>query len=390
LENLTRRPTAPQRAVQRARIILLAAQNLSPSTIAANLQVCANTVRKWIRRYTRPPLAAEEPPPSKLPRLADAPRSGCPDTFTGEQVCALIALACEKPQEHGRPITHWTARELRDQAIQENIVARISERHLQRLLAAIDLQPHRSRYWLNAKPDPQKDQRIRAVCARYQQAQDAAARGELTFSVDEMTGLQALARIAPDLPMGPGQPVRREFEYERHGTLCLLAGLAVANGKIQAHCRPTRNEADFLEFIDGVVQAHPQAVAFTFVADNLNTHKSESLVRYVARDAAIPESTLGIKGQEGILQTQESRACFLQDLTHRIRFCYTPKHASWMNQIEIWFGILVRKVIRRGHFSSLADLQQQLEAFVEYFNRTMAKAFKWTYQGKPLQGLPSD
>jgi transposase len=321
--------------------------------------------------------------------LADAPRSGRPDTFTAEQYCRIIALACEEPKEHGRPITHWTARELKEEVIQQGIVERISGRHLQRLLHATDLQPHRSRYWLNAKPDPQKEHKIRAVCQLYRQAQEAAARGELTFSVDEMTGIQALARIAADHPMQPGQPVRREFEYERHGTLSLLAGLHVADGTVQAYCRPTRNEADFLEFIDGLVQAHPQCRRFNFVLDNLNTHQSESLVRYVARDAALPDNLLGVKGKEGPLQNLESRAAFLGDPTHRIRFCYTPKHASWMNQIEIWFGILVRKVIRRGNFISLADLKQKILAFVDYFNRTMAKPFKWTYEGKPLQGLPS-
>ena len=401
LESLSRRRAASRRAVERARIILLAGQNRPVSTIAATVQVCANTVRKWIKRYIGQPLGtpttenparqppAGEPPPSKLPLLADAPRSGRPDTFTAQQFCALIALACEKPEEHGRPITHWTARELKDQAIQAGLVASISVRQVNRLLRATDLQPHRSRYWLNAKPDPQKEEKIRALCALYQQAQPAAARGQLTFSVDEMTGIQALARIAPDHPMQPGQPVRREFEYERRGTLSLLAGLEVATGQVQACCRPTRTEADFLDLIDGVVQAHPQAVGFTFVLDNLNTHQSESLVRYVARDAALAESLLGVKGKQGVLASQASRACFLSDPAHRIRFCYTPKHASWMNQIEIWFGILVRKVIRRGDFASLADLQHKLEAFVDYFNRTMAKPFKWTYQGKPLQGLPS-
>jgi hypothetical protein len=319
--------------------------------------------------------------------LADAPRSGRPDTFTGEQICALIALACEKPQEHGRPITHWTARELRDQTIQQAIVPSISVRHVNRLLAAIDLQPHRSRYWLNAKPDPQKDDKIRALCQVYLQAPEAAGRGELTFSVDEMTGIQALARIAPDHPMQPGQPLRREFEYERHGTLSLLAGMDVATGKIRALCRPTRTETDFIDLVDSIVQTQPQAPNVTFVLDNLNTHQSEGLVRYVARQAAIPESLLGAKGKEGILQTQETRARFLNDPAHRIRFCYTPKHASWMNQIEVWFGILARKVIRRGNFASLADLQCKLEAFVDYFNRTMAKPFKWTYEGKPLRGL---
>ena len=401
LQALARRHTAPRCLVQRARILLLAAQDRSVPAIAAALQICSNTVRKWIKRYTQqppadpssdqadPPSDAPESPLSKLPLLADAPRSGRPDTFTAEQTCQIIAVACEKPETYERPITHWSARELKDEVIQQGIVPSISERQINRLLRATDLQPHRSRYWLNAKPDPQKDQKIRTICEVYQQSQPAAARGELTFSVDEMTGVQALARIAPDHPMQPGQPVRREFEYERHGTLSLLAGLDVAGGKVQGFCRPTRNEADFVALVDSLVQAHPQALRFTFVLDNLNTHQSESLVRYVARDAALAESLLGVKGKEGFLQSQETRAQFLSDPTHRIRFCYTPKHASWMNQIEIWFGILVRKVIRRGNFASLADLQQKLEGFMDYFNRTMAKPFKWTYQGKPLQGLAS-
>jgi transposase len=397
LERLSRQHSAPQRAVQRARIILLAAQNQTVPTIAATLQICANTVRKWIKRYTHTPPQSPAPekaaPPSATPpaairaRLADAPRSGRPDTFTAEQTCALVALACEPPQDHGRPITHWTGRELRDELIQKAIVASISVRQVQRLLADAHLQPHRNRYWLNAKPDPQKEEKIRTICQVYAQAQEGARKGEMTFSVDEMTGIQALERIAPDRPMKAGQPLQREFEYERHGTLSLLAGLDVAGGKVQAHCRPTRNEADFVELVDSLMRAHPEAVKFTFVLDNLNTHQSESLVRYVAGDQAIAPSALGIKGKEGILESQASRAQFLSDSTHRIRFCYTPKHASWMNQVEIWFGILVRKVIRRGNFTSLADLQHKLEAFVDYFNRTMAKPFKWTYQGKPLQGL---
>lgn len=392
LERLTRRHSAPQRLVQRARIILLAAQNQTVPVIAATLHLCGNTVRKWIHRYathncpTDP--AADGAGASALARLVDAPRSGRPDTFTAEQFCSIIALACEKPEEHGRPITHWTAHELKDQAVQEGLVPSISVRHLQRLLAAVDLQPHRCRYWLNAKADPHKDEKIRAICQVYHQAPEAARRGELTFSVDEMTGIQALARIAPDHRMQPGQPLRREFEYERHGTLSLLAGLNVAEGKVQALCRPTRTETDFIDLVDSVLRVHPKASKFVFVLDNLNTHQSESLVRYVARDAAFPESLLGAKGKDGILKTQESRARFLTDPGHRIRFCYTPKHASWMNQIEIWFGILMRKVIRRGNFASLADLQQKIEVFVEYFNRTLAKPFKWTYQGKPLQGLP--
>ncbi len=402
LEHLSRRHSAPRRLVERAKIILLASQeNMSAPAIAAALHLCANTVRKWIGRYSHKPATpvgenpdpqtatpAPQPPPQRW--LADAPRSGRPDTFTAKEFCDIVALACEKPQDHNRSITHWTAGELSDQAVKEKIVASISARHVSRLLAAIDLQPHRSRYWLNAKADPQKDDKIRAICKVYGQAVDAAARQEFTFSVDEKTGIQALERIAADQPMQPGQPQRREFEYTRHGTLSLLAGMDVASGTIKALCSPPRNEADFLGLVDSLVKTQPQAHKFTFVLDNLNTHQSESLVRYVAGVEAIAESILGVKGKEGVLKSQESRACFLSDPTHRISFCYTPKHASWMNQIEIWFGILARKVIRRGNFVSLADLQRQLEAFVDYFNRTMAKPFKWTYQGKPLQGLAAN
>ena len=214
LQALARRHTAPRCLVQRARILLLAAQDRSVPAIAAALQICSNTVRKWIKRYTQqppadpssdqadPPSDAPESPLSKLPLLADAPRSGRPDTFTAEQTCQIIAVACEKPETYERPITHWSARELKDEVIQQGIVPSISERQINRLLRATDLQPHRSRYWLNAKPDPQKDQKIRTICEVYQQSQPAAARGELTFSVDEMTGVQALARIA-DHPCNP-------------------------------------------------------------------------------------------------------------------------------------------------------------------------------------------
>ena len=134
------------------------------------------------------------------------------------------------------------------------------------------------------------------------------------------------------------------------------------------------------------MEASPHIFKWHFVVDNLNTHQSESLVRYVARASGIEEATLGIKGQHGILKDQSSRAQFLSDPAHRISFLYTPKHASWMNQIEIWFGILVRKVIRRGSFASKGQLKQKLQAFIQHFNRTMAKPFKWTYAGKPLHG----
>ncbi len=197
-----------------------------------------------------------------------------------------------------------------------------------------------------------------------------------------MTGIQALERIAHDIPMTNGQPVRREFEYKRHGTQTLLGGFNVATGQIQGLCQETRTEADFVDFVEYIIEQNPGYDTYHFVADQLNTHKSESLVRYVA-DFCNLKQGLGVKGKNGILESMATREYFLMS-PNKITFHYTPKHASWMNQIEVWFGILMKKVIKRGNFSSQADLKKKILSFMDYFNNTMAKPFKWTYAGKIL------
>ncbi|MCA1837526.1 MAG: transposase [Actinobacteria bacterium] len=214
-----------------------------------------------------------------------------------------------------------------------------------------------------------------------------AAKGERVVSTDELTGVQALERKHPDLPHKPGKVQRREFEYIRHGTSTFIVSRDVVSGRIIApSCGERRTEADFLAHLQGVVATDPRAERWHFVVDNLNIHRSESLVRWVAAESDLADNIeeLGKKGKRGILRNLESRAAFLSDPTHRIVFHYTPKHCSWLNQIEIWFSILVRKLLKQGSFTSVEELKAKVLRFIDYYNRTMAKPFKWTYQGKPL------
>ena len=208
-------------------------------------------------------------------------------------------------------------------------------------------------YWLNAKPDDPLAfaAQVAAVCEVYQHAPAVAQQGGHVISTDEKTGIQALERAAPTLPMKPGLVERPEYEYLRHGTPCLIANFDVATG--------------------------------LFIVDQLNMHKSEALVRLVAEACGIKED-LGEKEQRGILESMPTRAEFLSDVSHRIRFMYTPKHTSWLNQIELWLSILVRRLLKRGNFTSVEDLRERILAFIAYFNKTMAKPFKWTYKGRPL------
>ncbi len=227
------------------------------------------------------------------------------------------------------------------------------------------------------------DAEVKEVCDLYHQAQELAQQSTHLISCDEMTGIQAIERIAPTKPMKPGIIERQEFEYVRHGTLSLIANFEVASGLVLCpSIGPTRTEVDFAAHIQATINSDPTA-EWIFIVDQLNTHKSESLVHLVAEQCGIDQD-LGKKGKQGILESMPTRADFLKDKSHRIRFVYVPKHTSWLNQIEIWFSILVRRLLKRGSFGSIEELQQRILAFISYFNQTMAKPFKWTYKGRPL------
>jgi transposase len=229
------------------------------------------------------------------------------------------------------------------------------------------------------------DEKVRAVCECYAQAQQLHEEGVHVISTDEKTSIQALERLHPSLPMQPGQRSRerQEYEYIRHGTRCLLANFEVATGRIiTPSIGETRTNEDFAAHIERTIATEPNA-GWIFVVDQLNIHQSEMLVKLVAKELEI-ELDLDGKGRLKNMKAMASRRTFLADPTHRIRFVYTPKYTSWLNQIELWFSILARRLIKRGSFTSVEDLRERILAFIEYFNRTMAKPFKWTYQGRPL------
>lgn len=395
LRSFSRSVTAPSRLRQRAAIIILAFDGLLNQDIAQRIGLTRRQVGRWRRRWANAwdRLIDIECCESHadLRRaieavLSDEPRPGAPAKFTPEQVTQILAVACEPPEKSGRPITHWTASELTDEVIRRGIVASISPSQVSRYLREAALQPHKSRYWLNTtETDPARfEEQVKTVCDTYLAApQRERTEQTHTVCVDEMTGLQALERIAPSKAMIAGKCQLIEFEYERHGTLCLIGNFVVTTGELLSPTiGPTRTEADFASHIEQTVATDPEG-SWVFVVDNLNIHCSESLVKLVA-GACEASKGLGKKGVRGVLKSVSSRQAFLSEPSHRIRFVYLPKHSSWLNQIEVVFGVIMREVIRRGSFTSVADLRTKLLDFIAYFNRVFAKPFRWTYTGRPL------
>jgi transposase len=294
-------------------------------------------------------------------------------------------MACDPPAHGERPITRWSHRELADKAVKRGNVAAISPDSVGLFLKEDDLKPHRTHAWLNAKRDEHFTERCHDVCEAYRLAPQRAEAGIETVSLDEKTGIQALERKTPTRLPAPGRIERREPEYIRHGTRVLVAALRVACGAVLGQVGATRTGADFAAFLRWLLEQNTDARGWHLVMDNLNTHHSEAVVRLIAEKIGFGgDLGVNVKGKCGILQSVASRQAFLCDPSHPIGFDFRPKHCSWLNQIEIWFGILTGKVIRRGDFSSVEDLAAKIQRFIDHFNVTMARPYRWTYQDKPL------
>jgi len=228
------------------------------------------------------------------------------------------------------------------------------------------------------------DASVGKICEIYLNSEEMAAAGVQIYSTDEKMAIQAIEHTTPKTPMQSCQIERIDPDYERHGTTGIIASQNVATGEIVCPLiQPTRKEEDYLTHIESVVSLNPTN-RHIFINDNLNTHCSESLVRFVAHIEAIDDSSLGVKGKSGILATMESRAMFLSDDSHHIVFVYTPKHCSWLNRIECWFSIITRRLLnRRASFLSAVDLELKIRDFISYYNQFLKKPFNWTFTGFP-------
>lgn len=367
LERVVRAGTSSQSESFRAKVILLAAEGRSNHAIAAVLGCNANTVGKWRHQFALHGFRG----------LRDAPRSGRPPNFAPAQKARVLQKAIEWPRENGIPFSHWDSSALAKLAVSAGILEEIHPTTVWRWLRDADLQPHRFRYWLKS-PDPDFDIRMKDVVDTYLAAPERSKRGIATFCMDEKTSIQAKERKRPDRRMQRGVPQRLEFEYIRHGTLCLTAAFNVASGEVRSTITVQRPATVFAAAVREACLSVPDAPEVHIVADQLSTHWHQEVCKVVAELSNVPYDPREHR-------SGKERKAFLARAGKRVVFHFTPKHASWLNQVEIWFSVLGRKLINRGTFKSLADLESQVREFVAYHNRFLARPYRWTYTGLPCR-----
>jgi transposase len=338
MEALLRRGTCTVAEQRRARIVLLAADGKSTTQIAAELKVGVNTVSRWRGRISRHGVGEDAGE-----ALADAARSGRPATIDALTRAQVVATACD-PLPDGQGLSGWTL-DLLVEELPVRCIASVSRSSIHRMLSTVDLQPHRQRMWLHS-PDPLFREKVSEIVEVYLRPPP----GSIVLSFDEKTGLQAVERKHPDRLARPGQLARHEFEYIRHGTQSLLATLNVHTGEVIADCGPTRTGEDMERHFERLAARYPVGDIHV-VLDNLNIHKGERWKRFNERHGG------------------------------RFHFHYTPLHASWVNQIELFFGVLGRRCLRRKSFRSTAELAAHVLAFIERWNRKDRKPFHWTFAG---------
>jgi transposase len=368
LQTLARAHTTPQSLALRARLVLRAAAVDQPTNLPIGRELgCSNlTVGKWRRRYLE----------LGFPGLQDAHRSGRPRTIAPPTRVQVISVASALPQDQNRTVTRWTLAEIVAAFLDALNTAAISRSSVWRILQDVDLKPHKSEYWLNSH-DEDFDAKARHICHLYAQALEASQQGRLVICCDEKTGMQVLERKAPTKPAQPGRRERREYEYIRHGTRVLINALAVATGQIAWTIGTTRTATDFVAHLKPAYHRWPGMQRYDWVMDNLNTHWSLDVCRLVARWCKVPFEPHKLK-------TGPQRRAFLTDPSHRHVFHFTPQHGSWLNQAELFFGVLHRRFLARGSFTSAKDFARHLERFLKDYNARHAHPYRWTYTGEPL------
>jgi transposase len=325
------------REVVRARIVLLAEQGLTNPEIAKRAGCTERNVYRWRTRFAQNP---------SMDSLKDRGRTGRPARVGVDVRCGLIKLACERPEEEKAPLRDvWTHAALQS-ALEAETGERISLTEIGRILKAAELRPHRVRYWLHS-PDPEFRPMVQRICELYLSPPPGAS----VVCVDEKTCIQALERKHLGRPAAPGRDGRREFEYIRHGTRALIAAFDVRTGKVFGQLRKRRTAADLDNFMEALARRYPRGPVFV-VWDNLNIHHGDAWVRFNKRHGG------------------------------RFHFVHTPKHASWVNQVEIWFGILQRRIIKNANFATPEAMVTRIEDFIRYWNDVEAHPFRWTFRGR--------